>query len=179
MSKASPDKAIPRQVEPRKFAHLGVELVGTVPGESLERLQQAVLSIDSIRAHVHFATNEQNEKTVRGAVDVEHSRECQRCLQPVREQLHCDLALAVVWDERDAKQLSSTLDPWIVADESADLYAVLEEEILLSMPFVAFHETACVDASLYHRGPEQDDNESAEEPESPFAVLKQLKQPKK
>src|SRR5690606_4073601 len=96
--------------------------------------------------------------------------ECQRCLQPVTQSLSGELCLAVVWDEERAAVVPKTLDPLVVSDDSVDLYGLLEDEILLALPIVAYHqEGQCQRSGHYSTG------EVEESRENPFSILAQLK----
>ena len=172
MSEGTSEKPIPRQIEPRKFAQHGVKLQGSLPAEALERLSGAVVGVKHIHADVVFSMDDQRQKILTGHLDAKVVRQCQRCLEPVDVDLNCVFTLGVVWDEEESRQLSKDIDPWIVTEDSADLYAVLEEEMLLAMPFVSFHAEPCVDASKFQSGPAE---LGKPEKENPFDVLKKLK----
>lgn len=178
MSEGTHSQSIPRCIEPRKFASHEVSLKGTVPVTELTRLAEACISVSSVRADIAFSVENRREKVVKGEVVADLQVQCQRCLEPADLHLTCAVNLAVVWSEDSAKQVPEGFEPWIVEEDEADLHSMLEEEILLNMPFVVYHDYACVDAKLLGQGPaaatlETDDN-------NPFQVLKQLKdKPKK
>src|SRR5690606_35699247 len=101
----------------------------------------------------------------------------QRCLTPVSKPVECDISLAIVWTEEEAKALPKHLDPWIVEEISADFFEMVEEELLLSLPPVAYHEEQCVDPELFQSG---EPVVVKHEKKNPFQVLEQLKSsPKK
>lgn len=179
MSDGTPKKVIPRQIEPRKFAHHGTVLQGLIPADGLPRLAEAVIQVLSVEASLSFELGEQRERLVVGSVSAQLERQCQRCLQPVVTEVNCQLKLAVVRDEDKAKQLPSHLDPWIVEEEEADLYQAIEDDILLTMPFVAVHDYDCLDPEFYQSGPEEAEQTTAPAANNPFDVLQQLKKPKK
>ena len=59
-------------------------------------------------------------------------------------------------------------------DRAHVLERLIEEELLLALPMVAYHEHACVDASLYSSGESVEDEQEQQAP-NPFKVLEQLK----
>lgn len=177
MSDGTPEYMIPREIEPRKFAQLGVLLKGGVPAQALPRLAQATLAVESVEAQLQFSLNEQSRAQVQGTVDARVQQQCQRCLEPVEVVLSCSVALTVTKSEQQAKDLAKELDAWLVPDDSGDLFAMLEEEILLALPYVVFHDYDCVDASLFQRGPASE--ASPEKAGNPFQVLEQLKKARK
>lgn len=167
--------SLPRTVEPRRFATQGAVLSGFVPCEDLQRLGKSQVSAIRVVATLQFAIDEQREKVVTGLIEATVQMQCQRCLEAVEIELSCPVSSAMVWDEEDAKHLPGTLDPWVVKDESADLYDMIEDEILLNLPYVAFHEWNCVDPALLSAGEVDAAPEAGADENNPFQVLEQLK----
>ncbi|UTA46346.1 YceD family protein [Simiduia sp. 21SJ11W-1] len=173
MSDAPSTTTLPRQVDPRKFAQKGISLSGRIPLKALSRLHDAVQGgAEEIDVHLNFGVDEQGAKTLKGNADARVSVVCQRCLQPTQLDLHANIALAVVWTEAQAQNLSKDLEPWILDEGPADLYDAVEEELLLALPMVAYHEEQCVDPSVLSVGEVEPDTQ---ESDNPFKVLEQLK----
>lgn len=172
MTQAPIYKPLPRQSDPRKFAQQGVSVDGMIPVSELPRLMEAVESGESeVLAHLSFGVSEDGYKVVTGSASVSVNQICQRCLQPVNVPVECDIALAIVWDEEKAKNLPSHLDPWIAGEGAADFYAMVEEELLLNLPAVAYHEELCIDQKLFSSG----EPVVVKKEKNPFQVLEQLK----
>ncbi|MFT5082253.1 MAG: hypothetical protein ACI9Y1_000277 [Lentisphaeria bacterium] len=174
MSDGTPLQRLPRKIDPRKLAQLGVVLEGLVLAENLDIFAQAAHIIGGIKVRLAFSTNEQHKRLISGSVDATVKLECQRCLQLTEERaLHSEVSVAVVWDEEQAKNLPIHIDPWIVGEDDADLYALIEEELLLSLPVAAYHDYSCVDESFFSRG---DITTGKQETGSnPFSVLAGIK----
>lgn len=172
MSNGKPEQIIPRQVDPRKFALHGVAVKGSVPVEELKRLAEATVGVNSLEAELQFGFVDR-KPVVTGSLKGSVVQQCQRCLEPVEVALACAVRLSIVMNEQQAKDLAKEQDFWLVPEESADLHAMLEEEALLALPFVAFHDYDCVDASLFRRGPV--DEPAPTKAAGPFGVLEQLK----
>lgn len=172
MSKAPSENVLPRQVDPRKFAQQRIELQGFIAISALPRLAEALASSEGeVAVDLAFGINDEGARVLTGTAKAEVYVICQRCLEAMPLALEGELSLAVVWDEEQAKSLPKHLDPWITGEGSADLYEIVEEELLLNLPMVAYHEEACVDVASFSSG-------EAEEPEAapnPFSVLEQLK----
>lgn len=167
--------ALPKVADARKFAQQRIELAGFVAISELPRLQQVVVD-DSTRVEVKlsFGQDEQRRKLLTGSAEGAVILTCQRCLEPVTVPVACDIALAIVWDEEQAANLPKSLDPWIVAEEGAsDLYQMVEEELLLALPAVAYHSHMCVPEALYSSG--DGEVEAKTDKQNPFQVLEQLK----
>lgn len=178
MSEGTHLNTIPRRVEPRKFAHHEVNLAGTVPVTELKRLAEACIAVTAVSADLAFRVEDPREKVVKGQVKADLQVQCQRCLEPADLHLVSDVNLAIVWSQDTARQIPEHLEPWIVEEDEADLYSMLEEEVLLAMPYVVYHDYPCVDAELLGAGPV--DETPAAKTNNPFQVLEQLKdKPKK
>jgi uncharacterized protein len=166
------DKLLPRQVDPRRFAQQGIKVDGLVPVAEMPRLVEATLdSTANLQTNLQFAVNEEGKRVVIGQASGELTLVCQRCLEPVKLSVDAQISLGIVWDEEGANALPSYLEPWIHGEGAADLYEMLEEEMLLSLPAVAYHEEPCVDASLFSSGKPVE----APAKKNPFNVLEQLK----
>ena len=100
-------------------------------------------------ADLHFITNEQNMGCLTGTAEVELEMTCQRCLGPLRQAVHATFNLAMVWSDEQASRLTRRLDPWIIGEGQADLFRVIEDELILSLPIVASHDYDCTPASPY------------------------------
>lgn len=171
MSDGTSNNTLPRIVDPRRFCQQGVVLRGYVPVQELSRLTENQVVLDKAYAALAFQVDEQRERVVKGNLAVDVRMQCQRCLEPMPLSLDCSVSLAVVWDEESSRDIAGVYDPWIVDSEETDLYALLEEEILLSLPYVSFHEYPC------GQTPAKDEVEEVGEVETknPFQVLQQLK----
>jgi len=115
--------------------------------------------------------SEEKKKIVTGHVQAKLALLCQRCLNPVTVSVESNISLGIVWDEEHAQSLPESLDPWIVGEGAADLYDMIEEEMLLSLPAVAYHEELCVDSKLFSSGQPVE----VKKEKNPFQVLEQLK----
>ncbi len=171
-------QVLPPSVNPRKFAYQDTLIEGTIASDKLDRFRSAVVIVNgTIDAKLHFYIDGSGKAVVEGEVTAEVALVCQRCLENVSKQVCAKLCLALVKDEEQSKALAKSYDPWLVDSEdgSADLYATLEDELLLALPMVAFHPEPCIDAVLLSaKDPAQKDEETAERT-NPFKVLEQLK----
>jgi uncharacterized protein len=172
MFEALPDKPLPRLGDPRKFALQGVRLSGHVPLSTLQRLSEVLAdSQGNAGVDLEFGISDERKLVARGKAYVDLVLTCQRCLNPVTVPIEADIALAIVADEAGAKNLPRELDPWILAEEgNADLYAMVEDELLLNLPAVAYHAEPCIDSESLSSGEPE-----AAPKKNPFQVLEQLK----
>ena len=174
MSEGAPSKRLPRALDPRKQAHFHSLYEGMLLAEDLPRVADVVDSIDEISVRLAFSIEEQGKRIV--AIDITGcvSVICQRCLKPVPVSMDIRSVVAIVWDEEEAKHLPEHLDPWVVGDAEADTYELVEEELLLNIPVVSYHEYDCIDPGLMKAGKKEDEQE--EPKANPFQVLAGLKE---
>ncbi len=132
----------------------------------------AVLELDvPVSAELRFLRNRQGVNTVSGRAETRAVVTCQRCLRPMSLQLQANIQVGLVWDEESIQQLPTALDPWLVTGESADLYELVEDELLLVLSCVNYHDrNECQGMDRYSTGEIEQEKRS-----SPFQVLGQLK----
>ena len=86
-----------------------------------------------------FYVEDQSRKVVRVKSSVTVKIICQRCLVAMPLCLECDTILCIVWTEDEASTLPKHLDPWVVEEDKGDAIQLVEDELLLALPFVAYH----------------------------------------
>jgi uncharacterized protein len=162
---------LPRYVDPRKLAARSEHLQGPVPGDELLRLSEAVLTIADCSADMVFSRDAQHRNVIDGSFALNVTMSCQRCMQPVTKSISGEFQVGVVWDEERAAELPKRLDPWLVSEETGDLYELLEDELLLSLPIVAYHNEAdCAAKGSFSTGDHEVVRENA------FSILSKLKE---
>lgn len=170
------NEPLPSQIDIRKLATKGVEIAANFPVSRLKRFQEMLADEQgSVDAKLVFYIDEQGLRRVGGEVHSNVQVVCQRCLQPVPIRVDCSLNLAIVWTDEDAQNLPKAIEPLIVGEELTDLADIVEEELILSLPFVNYHDLQACPAgeTVGYTSAEQP---VAEEPkENPFKVLEQLK----
>ena len=174
MSDHTPKKIIPRYIEPRKFVNHAVVLQGEVATDGLTRFAEASIKAEHIEVELTFSFDEERRRTVTGWAKANLWVECQRCLELMTYVIETDIAWAIVWDEEKARQLPSRLEPWIAGEDAEDLYAMIEEELLLALPTAPTHQELCIDSALLSSGEVVEDDEIIEK-QNPFSALAALK----
>lgn len=161
--------ALPREAELRTWASRGIEVEGDVLVTRMPRLQAVIASGEEpAYATLRCWKDEQHRYIVDVRVQVTVALECQRCLSQCELELATQSSLCVVWNEDSIKELPSGYDP-LVAGDTSDLHALVEEELLLALPAVPMHDVGdCKDVSRTFGDSTMD---VVEEKESPFAAL--------
>lgn len=171
------DEPLPRQADLRKLAKREAHFKVHLNAACFPRFAGAIYEGKGfVDAELHIGVNEEHLRYIQGTVYSEVQMVCQRCMSPVDVIISSDVDLGIVWDEDKGKQLSASMDPLIVGeDELLDLNEVVEDELLLSMPFVSYHEPDQCNGKQQYVFSIDEDITSAAEKENPFKVLEQLK----
>lgn len=175
MSEGSPSQRLPKTLNPRKFAYSGLTLQGQIDSSALPRLTGAVDSIGDTSASLVFSISEDGKMVLEGKLHSLLAHQCQRCLESMDpEEVDIDFKVAIVRNEDEAKSLPKSIDPWVVEEDEADIHELIEDEFLLSLPVVAYHDYDCVEASMMQSGEAAEEEPEAEKT-NPFSVLAGLK----
>ncbi|MEE4659337.1 MAG: YceD family protein [Halieaceae bacterium] len=147
---------------------------GRVPLSSLSRLAEALASPEGYaNVDCRFSRDEENRSIVDVDVEATVQVTCQRCLQNMPLRLDVQGRVAVVGDDEAAKQLPAALEPWVVGSETASLWHLVEDELMLALPVVAYHDSEdCKRLLDAYRRPPESGNPSGD---NPFKVLERLK----
>lgn len=181
MSKA-PIAELPRSVDPNKLAEQNTKLEGVVPFKGLSRFCEAVpgLSEDgACSVKLAFYRDGERRRIVSGELSAPVVLECQRCMRDMQATLESHFDLGLVISDEQAQRLPKALEPFLVEDFSADLWEMVEDELLLVLPPFPLHEREQCPAKEDLEALEV--SEAAEEPETkqrkenPFSVLAGLK----
>ena len=165
---------LPTTLAVRKAAAREVTVSGVLTLSKLARLE-GVLASDKgrVEAVCAFGRDEESRYVVTVSVDAEVEVRCQRCLESMPIAVQSENRLAIVGDDELAKQLPSQLEPWVVDEEQGNLWALVEDELILSIPIISFHDSEeCNQLLDVYRQPPEEPEASAD---SPFRVLEQLK----
>ena len=175
----------PAQIEPFKWAEQGFTWSGTLPLSRFARIaREAVGSIDDQLINIDCKLSMDAYHRIvwlDGHVETQAPMECQRCLNTVEIPLVLDFHLALVGDEALIERLDEDAD-FIVLGESeattkgsidapasADLLALIEDELLLLMPLSPRHDVC------EHKHQPAEEEIVEEKRDNPFDVLANLK----
>lgn len=164
---------LPKRVDPRKLAEREVQLHGSVDLKSMPELLSLLVDDEGeVSVKLSFALDEQKLRTVKGQATARVRQQCQRCLDPVEVELEAEFSLAVVLNEEQAKNLPRYYDPLLV-EEDVVLASLVEEELILTLPAVAYHDNCSVQLSY---GEDEVQQGEQDEKPNPFSVLASLKE---
>lgn len=167
---------LPVALDVRKAAARGAAIRGVLAPAELQRFR-ALLAADAgrIEARLACSRDEQRRFLIHADIAAEVVVTCQRCLEPMEQHVQCDNLLAVVWSDTEAAALPRRLDPLIVPEQSCNLHALVEEELMLSLAPFNYHDADdCRDKVAVYADAAPDSGGEDAKP-NPFNVLAQLK----
>lgn len=166
---------LPLTIDPVGAAQKRLDYRGIYTPEQVTRVAEAVASVDSdVECSMSFAMDSQRLVVVTGEAKVMVALECQRCGKPFPHPVHAMYCFSPVHSDQQAEACAQHYEP-IEVNESGelDLLAMVEDEIILSLPIVPAHDPEHCEVS-------GEDMVFAELPagaqkSNPFAVLARFK----
>lgn len=166
---------LPLTIDALRAAQKNLDYVGIYPRGLAVRVKESVVSVDSdIETELSFSIDNQRIVVINGQVNVQVTLECQRCGKNFAHAVYATYCFSPVKNDEQAEALPEGYEP-IEIDKfgEIDLLALIEDEIILTLPVVPMHniehcEVSDADMTFGILSPE------AEKP-NPFAVLASLK----
>jgi uncharacterized protein len=166
---------LPRQVDVRKLVAADAEILAREPLRNFTRLVGMLeASSGDVEVKLHFHTDESGCKCIDGTVRADVTVLCQRCMQPLQLPIESTFAVAAVWSDDEAGRLPKHLEPYIVGEGLQDIRDLIEDELILCIPYASYHEQDDCAGNCRSIATEIDEEEQTEKP-NPFKVLEQLK----
>ncbi len=162
------------------FAYKGKELRGEVAAAEMPRLQDMLAApAGKISYVLRGLPGRDGRPMLEVALEGSCQLRCQRCLQEFTYPIKLVTRLNLVpGDELDELSVDEDEIDSIPADQNLDVLALLEEELLLNLPFASKHpEGACQPAVGYVVKTVVKTSDRVEK--NPFAVLAELRAPLK
>lgn len=168
------------------FARNGV-ISATLPIAKLERLTANLAATDArdsaqVLVDLNFGHDDEGRRKLTGSLQASVLQLCQRCLQPLQQDLHCTLDLLVLGSEAELDELpdAGAVTTDVIVDEAGELnlVALIEDELLLSLPLAPVHEDSDCSALLNDLRQRSGASNGENQRPNPFAVLAALKQEK-
>ena len=166
---------LPRLIDARKFAQQSISLQGKLPTSDLTRISEDLIGDDhELVADIQFGI-EDKMRFLKGQISGYLGLRCQRCLEKVQYSVAAEIQLGMLWREDQQSSLPKEWDPWIVSDGQIDLYSVLEDELILSIPNIIYHESQCIPPEHFASGDIEDEPAEVENRPNPFEALAVMK----
>jgi uncharacterized protein len=169
---------LPEYLDPVRLADQGRVFDGSIANAAMKRLNESSESAQGeALVHLEFGRDSGHRRMLRGWARTEVELTCQRCLEQYKQPLSAEFQLAIVTDEEQAERLPEDYDPLLYSGRPMRTAAIVEDELILSLPIVAMHardDAACKGAREDTAEPNASTAEEGAKP-NPFAALEQLK----
>jgi uncharacterized protein len=155
-----------KHIDTFRFCKDSSQLAGVFGVAELPRLAAEVLPNTDFE--VRWAATGESPDGMAVALQSTVQMSCQRCLNAIGESIDVEFRFKFVKDEATAQaddEASDDVD-MLVHDRQFDLYALIEDEMLMALPFVSLH-VVCPSAGAIAHLPKEDKP-------NPFAVLKNM-----
>lgn len=135
-------------VDVKKFFSRQTQLSFVLSQSALKRLAQYVNDTDAsngseIEIELDFIQDEEGRFILRGIMQGRMLLTCQRCLQAVEYELASDFNVQIVDELKvsgDRELAQDELDVVVSLEGKLDLLALIEDELILSLPLVVYHK---------------------------------------
>lgn len=162
---------LPKQIDLIQLTDNEILLKGEVNLLEADRLLE--FTCDNPEAafiDLRFGRDVQGYRYIKGGITTKINVICQRCSQPMLLVLNIKVAIGLVRTDQEAIELPKQYDPLLLSAQKMPLNALIEEEILLSIPLVPKHAVADCKIKPF----ELYEFEEEENKPNPFAILKKL-----
>lgn len=168
-------RRLPLKIDPVKAAQQRLDYQGIFPACLLRRLSDLAVSINKdIAASFSFHTDEERLPVIDIVADVNVILICQRCGRHFECSIHVKNALSPVRNDAEAAGLPDRYEAIMLNGlGEVDLVAMIEDEIILSLPIVPAHDMA--DCPVSETEWEFGTLPKEVQKSNPFAELKKLK----
>ena len=167
---------LPQFIDPFLLAEKNATLEGKIPLSSLGRVRELLVNDEGEVAIKLLFGKEGRYAKVEGHITANLAVKCQRCLEAIEWPVNSDIKLGIVSTLDQANKLPESFEPLLISDEEkTPLNDIVEDEILLLLPDIPKHPTACAMPVV----PEKKGGTTTSKPEqaskqNPFSILAEL-----
>jgi len=167
---------IPNRIDPLKYIGSGLELAGSIPLSRLTRLDGLLANSEgNAEVFLRFYRDEQKIAVILGKVEAQLNLLCQRCLGVDQVTIKSEFLFALV-DEEDINHLPAMYEPLILEKPELNIYELIEEDLILAIPIVHYHDDKVVGGCLeFIPKTFGKIDSSVDEKPNPFSILEKLK----
>jgi uncharacterized protein len=116
---------------------------GLLPVSRLERLSAAISGVaDDLDVSLKIRRDANRAPKLEGAIQGALPMVCQRCLRTFAWPLDIKLDLRLVFNEEEENRVLKDAEPFLVSDDTLMFHAIVEEEVLLALPYAPRCEQA-------------------------------------
>ena len=149
---------------------------GIIELSALKRLSGLILAEEEltdpsvIQVGFEFNWNNFKKAVIKGHITATLAVECQRCLEPMSHNVDQKFELLIDASDEEVQQFQ--LETASSEEGFLDVFEVIEDELILSLPLILMHEDTTCNKFLVTETEKETDSEKP----NPFAVLSTLKE---
>ncbi|MBN4053275.1 DUF177 domain-containing protein [Haliea sp. AH-315-K21] len=149
-------QSFPEIIDVKKFFSRQARLRAPLPLQLLKRLEQYLNKAEggnssAIDVDLDFSQDEESRFILVGKMKGRVLLSCQRCLQAVEYSLSSDFKVHVINELKisgDRELAEDELEVVLSLEGKLDLLALVEDELILSLPLVIYHDEADCNQAL-------------------------------
>ena len=131
---------LPEMIDHRKQASRQAVIEGSFPIRQLQRFGSLLADqAGEVHLRLAFSKGDGGQTHVEGQLETNVTLICQLCMQPVATQLVCELAVDIVSSAEQMDALSFEQDGMVHEDRLIPVAALVEDELMLSVPMIPQH----------------------------------------
>lgn len=166
---------LPKKLDPIKSAQKRSVYDGLYLAHEMKRFSSMVVAAEAeVPVKVEFLKDAQSLTYFKGEMQSHVQLVCQRCNNTFKHLVKTEFCFSPVQGSEEDSVLPDVYEPVEVNDHGeVDLFQLLEDELILSLPIVALHPQD--DCAIQAEDLQFGEIEPEPERKNPFAVLKELK----
>ena len=141
---------LPEIIDVRKFFSQGLHFKTSLPLQACMRLEPYLSKAEGfgnfkIEVDLAFMKDDEGRHILDGKLESTLFLPCQRCLQAIEHSLSSEFSVQVLDELKvsgDRELAEDELEVALSLDGKLDLLALLEDELILSLPLVIYHDMA-------------------------------------
>jgi len=166
---------MPETVNFKRQVELNRTFEGDYPLAKFSRLRELLANTDGhVTAKIEFGRSV-GFACIKASVSAKLWLNCQRCLQPLEQDVTGSFKFALVRSEEEFELLPEEFEPYLLEGEEQSMIDLVEDELILCLPMVAAHEDACSSYMEKQNKKVKAAIEAEKEESHPFAALQSLK----
>lgn len=132
---------LPETVQWDRLTEGGETLRGSMPLRGMMRLAGCLLDDQGdVDVELESGIDGQKVRYLRGNLRTTLTLVCQRCLEPLSYPLDIDICLGLLLSEDGMEGLPEVYDPYVLDRRTAELRAIVEDELMLALPLIPMHD---------------------------------------
>ena len=168
---------LPVEIEPLRVARQGQILAGHISISRLKRLHPGLADdTGDVKVELSFGFDASNKPYMKGEFEAQVVLVCERCLEAMPFDIKINNIMGIAKHEHQVDEMPSSYEPWLIGEDGVAFLAdMIEDELILALPLVPKHDSACLPAEAWQTMVLEEIEDEVPEKGSPFDVLASLK----